>query len=81
MAGYMVGRIVIKDPELFAKYGAGVPATIAKFGGRYLVRGGATEAAEGEEDNRRTVILEFESVERAKEWYHSEDYAELKAMR
>jgi len=81
MAGYMVARITVTDPDLFAKYGAGVPATIAKFGGRYLVRGGDMEAAEGDVDDRRTVILEFESIARAKEWYNSDDYADLKAMR
>ena len=43
MPGYMVGNITVTDPETFAEYGRQVPATVAQFGGTYVVRGGAAE--------------------------------------
>ena len=81
MPGYMVGNITVTDPDLFAEYGKQVPATVAQFGGTYVVRGGAAEKIEGSYDPARIVILQFESVEKAKEWYNSDVYAPLKDMR
>ncbi len=81
MAGYMIGNITVTDPETFAEYGRQVPETVAAFGGTYVVRGGAAEKMEGSYDPVRIVVLQFESVEKAKEWYNSEMYAPLKEMR
>ena len=81
MAGYMVGNITVTDPDLFAEYGKSVPETVAQFGGAYVVRGGAAEQIEGNYDPVRIVILQFESVENAREWYDSDVYAPLKEMR
>ena len=81
MAGYMIGNITVTDPETFAEYGKQVPATVAAFGGTYVVRGGAAEKIEGNYDPVRIVVLQFESVEKAKEWYNSDMYAPLKEMR
>ena len=81
MPGYMVGNITVTDPETFAEYGRQVPATVAQFGGTYVVRGGAAEKIEGSYDPVRIVILQFESVEKAREWYDSDVYAPLKEMR
>ena len=81
MAGYMVGNITVTDPETFADYGKRVPATVAQFGGTYVVRGGVPEKVEGNYDPVRIVILQFESVEKAREWYDSDVYAPLKEMR
>ena len=81
MAGYMVGNITVTDPETFAEYGKRVPATVAQFGGTYVVRGGVPEKVEGSYDPVRIVILQFESVEKAREWYDSDVYAPLKEMR
>ena len=58
-----------------------MPATIAAYGGRYLVRGGATEVAEGEWIPKRVVILEFESAARAKAWLESREYRPLRQIR
>jgi uncharacterized protein (DUF1330 family) len=58
-----------------------VPATIAKYGGKFVVRGGTVETLEGRWDPQRLVILEFESAERAKQWWASEDYREAKQLR
>ena len=81
MAGYMIGNITVTDPETFAEYGKQVPETVAAFGGTYVVRGGSAEKIEGNYDPVRIVVLQFESVEKAKEWYNSEMYAPLKEMR
>jgi uncharacterized protein (DUF1330 family) len=58
-----------------------VPPVIAKYGGRYLARGGRTEVLEGEWIPRRLVIVEFPTLERAMAWWNSEDYRGPKALR
>ena|SRR5690349_14534556 len=81
MAAYVIVDIEIKDPARYAEYARDVPATIAKFGGRYLARGGRTEVLEGTWQPRRLVVLSFDSVERARAWWASDDYAAPKALR
>jgi uncharacterized protein (DUF1330 family) len=58
-----------------------VPPTLKSYGGRFLVRGGNVEPREGNWVPTRFVILEFPSVERAKAWYDSTEYAPAKALR
>jgi uncharacterized protein (DUF1330 family) len=58
-----------------------VPATIAKFGGRFLARGGKCHALEGDWPDCRRVIIEFPSAEKAREWFDSPDYEKPKALR
>lgn len=79
--GYVLAELEVTDPALFAEYGKQVVATIQAFGGRYLVRGGNAERMEGDHPMRRMVVLEFPSVEQAKAWYNSKEYAPLKDMR
>ena len=81
MAGYMIGNITVTNPEAFAEYGKLVPGTVAAFGGTYLVRGGTPDKIEGDYDPVRIVVLQFDSVDRAREWYNSPEYAPLKEMR
>ena len=78
---YFIAQIDVQDPKKFEQYRAGVPATIEQYGGRYVVRGGASEVMEGEWPDRRTVILEFPSVEQAKAWHGSPEYAPLLRLR
>ena len=80
MKGYVLGEIEITDPATFADYGKQVPATIAQYGGKYLVRGGKAEALEGAAP-KRMVVLEFPSVEQARKWYTSPEYARLVTLR
>ena len=80
-AGYLIGDIEVTDPDTFEKYRAGVPETIAAYGGKYLVRGTSGEVLEGPWTPKRLVVLEFESMERAKAWYDSTEYADLKKLR
>ncbi|HEY7753293.1 MAG TPA: DUF1330 domain-containing protein [Steroidobacteraceae bacterium] len=81
MSAYIIAQIEITDPERYADYAKQVPATIAKFGGRYLARGGKAEALEGKLAGKRIAVVEFDSYERAKDWYESQDYAGPKALR
>ena len=81
MKGYVLAEVDVTDPALFEQYRPLAAASIAAFGGRYLVRGGATERVEGDRPPRRFVLLEFDSPERAREWYHSDQYQAAKAVR
>jgi len=81
MAGYLIAEIEVHDPALFEEYRKQVPATIAKYGGKYLVRGGATDTLEGDWAPARLVMLEFPTLEQARKWYHSAEYKPLLAMR
>lgn len=75
MAGYMIAQVNVTDPQKFEVYRGQVGATIEKYGGKYLVRGGETETVEGDWNPQRLVILQFDSIERAKEWYYSQEYS------
>ena len=80
-AGYVIAHIDVTDPEAYRDYVAAVTPIVAKFGGEYVVRGGAAEFHEGEPPGERVVVLRFPSVAAAKDWYHSEEYAPVRAMR
>ena len=81
MAGYVIADVEVTDEALFDEYRKLVPVTVAAYGGKYLVRGGDWEVREGEWMPTRTVVLQFDSVERAREWYDSPEYAAPKQMR
>ncbi len=81
MSAYLIVSFAVSDPERFAGYREAVPALIAKYGGRYLVRGGDVAALEGSFDGRKRVVLEFPSMEAIHEFWNSSDYAEVKKLR
>ncbi|HEY7460836.1 MAG TPA: DUF1330 domain-containing protein [Gemmatimonadota bacterium] len=81
MAAYIIADVSIQDPDRYEEYKRKVPPTIAAYGGRFLVRGGALERLEGKRDHGRVVILEFPSVERARAWWSSAEYGPAKALR
>jgi uncharacterized protein (DUF1330 family) len=81
MPAYIVADIQILDHEAFADYRERVPPVIAAFGGRYLVRGGASEVVEGTWQPRRTVILEFPTMASLKSFLDSPEYRPLRAIR
>ena len=81
MPAYFIVDLEVTDAAGFDEYRKLVPDTIAKYGGRYLVRGGRTETLEGDWQPQRVVVLEFPSVEQAKRWYDSEEYRDPKALR
>jgi uncharacterized protein (DUF1330 family) len=81
MPAYVVCEVEVIDAEAFESYKALAPPTIAAYGGRYLARGGRTDTLEGDRSPQRLVILEFPSLERAREWWESEEYAPAKSAR
>jgi len=81
MAAYVIAEVDVQDGALFEEYRKLVPATIAQYGGKYIVRGGATETKEGGWTPKRVIVLEFPTMARAREWYHSAEYAPALAMR
>jgi uncharacterized protein (DUF1330 family) len=81
MAGYIVADIEITDPDEYQKYAQQTAATIERYGGKFLVRGGRSETLEGDWKTKRIVILEFPSVEQAKTWYDSPEYSAIKGIR
>src|SRR3954470_13021232 len=74
-------RTVEEAREVCPPPGQPAPATIEAYGGRYLVRGGEHEVVEGDWNPERIVVVEFPSVERAREWYRSPEYQEIAPMR
>jgi uncharacterized protein (DUF1330 family) len=81
MAAYVIASVDVTDPAGFEEYRALVPATIERYGGRYLVRGGAHEVLEGAWRPHRLVVLEFPSMAAARRWYDSEEYRHPKTLR
>ena len=81
MPAYVIVQVDIRDPVEYERYKAMAPESIAAHGGRYIARGGHSEALEGEWDPRRVVILEFDSVGRAKQWLDSPEYREARCLR
>lgn len=81
MPAYVVVEIEIQDAQTYERYKQLAPPTIALYGGRYLARGGATEALEGSWQPKRFVILEFPSTQQARAWWGSPEYAPAKALR
>jgi uncharacterized protein (DUF1330 family) len=81
MTAYVLAEIEILNPDGYKEYTTTVPATIAMYGGRFLVRGGKAEALEGDWPERRRVLIEFPSVDAAKRWWNSSEYEKPKAMR
>jgi uncharacterized protein (DUF1330 family) len=78
---YVIVEIDILDPIGYEEYKKQAAATVHQYGGKYIVRGGKTEVLEGDWDPKRIVILEFESIQRAKEWLHCEEYRAPRKMR
>jgi len=82
MAAYVIAQVDINDPERYPEYSKMVPATVAQFGGTFIARAGKSEVLEGDKPlPQRLVIIEFESYERAKEWWDSEEYRAAKELR
>ncbi len=81
MAAYVIAEVNVTDPKLYEDYKKLVPATVEKYGGRFAVRGGTLETKEGGWNPARLVVLEFPTMEQARKWYHSPEYAPALALR
>lgn len=81
MPAYVLAEVEVTNPEGYKGYTAIVVESIQKYGGRFLTRGGAVHPLEGEWPQLRRVLLEFPSVEAARKWWDSPEYAGPKEMR
>lgn len=81
MAAYIIVEVETTDEALMSEYRKHTPGAIAKFGGKFIVRGGKIDVLEGRWNPKRLVVLEFESAARAREWYDSEEYKIPKQIR
>jgi len=81
VSAYVISDLEVLDDELIKTYRLLAQESIAKYGGRYLVRGGQVEPVEGGWTPKAIVIVEFPDMARAKAWYRSADYAEALKVR
>jgi uncharacterized protein (DUF1330 family) len=81
MPAYVIADVEVTDAERYGEYSAQVSATLEPFGGRFLVRGGATEDIEGDWQPKRLVIIEFPSMDAAHGWYDSPEYQAILGIR
>jgi uncharacterized protein (DUF1330 family) len=81
MAAYIIVDINVNEPKEYETYKKLTTGTLANYGGRFIVRGGQIENIEGDWQPERVVVLEFPSVEKAKAWWGSPEYAQAKAIR
>jgi uncharacterized protein (DUF1330 family) len=81
MSAYVVVEIEVLDHEQYETYKELAPPSITQYGGRYVARGGEVTTLEGTWSPKRLVILEFPSLDQAKAWWSSPEYAEAKALR
>jgi uncharacterized protein (DUF1330 family) len=81
MPAYIIGRIQVTDKARYSEYTKVTPDIIAEFGGHFIARGGESVTLEGPEETSRLVIIEFPTLDDAKAFFQSEEYAEAKKLR
>lgn len=81
MPTYIIARVEVTDWTKYREYTQATPAAIARYGGKFIVRGGDILTLEGEPENRRLVVIEFPSMEQAKAFYNSPEYGAAKKLR
>jgi uncharacterized protein (DUF1330 family) len=81
MSAYVISELEVRDPVAIENYRTIAAKSIVQYGGRYLVRGGAANIAEGGPPPKNIIVVEFPSMERLREWYASREYAEALKVR
>lgn len=81
MPAFIIGDVTVTDPERYKDYAARTESTLEPFGGRFVVRGGASEVVEGTWKPGRLVVIEFPSAQAARDWHASERYQEILPIR
>jgi uncharacterized protein (DUF1330 family) len=81
MAAYVIVQVEVTDWDKFKEYLKETPGTIARYEGQYIARGGQTVVLEGGEKFQRVVLIEFPSLQKAKDWYDSKEYKQIKTLR
>lgn len=81
MPAYLIANITVTDPKGYPEYREKVPAVIAQYGGKFLVRGGTLHPVEGNLGVDRLVVIEFPDMDAARRFYYSPEYAPLLNLR
>ncbi|MBT4684825.1 MAG: DUF1330 domain-containing protein [Candidatus Marinimicrobia bacterium] len=81
MAAYLIANIDVQDSTKYKEYIKLTPPIVQKFGGKFLIRGGDYEICEGEWQPKRIIMIQFKSMEKAKEFYHSIEYKKILQIR
>jgi uncharacterized protein (DUF1330 family) len=81
VAAYLIADVDVSDAQAYEEYRQKVPAVIAAYGGRYLVRGGGVLRLEGDAATHRVVVLEFADMAKLKAFYQSPEYRRLIPLR
>jgi uncharacterized protein (DUF1330 family) len=81
MAAYVIAEVEVQDPATYATYTAQTPGVIERFGGRFIVRGGAAESLEGAAPAGRLVVIEFPDLATARRFYQSDEYQAIIGIR
>jgi uncharacterized protein (DUF1330 family) len=81
MPAYLIAEMEVSDPDTYAQYRAKVTEVLAAHGGRFIVRGGTSEAKEGTPPAGRVVVIEFPDMAAARLFYGSPDYQAILPLR
>ena len=81
MTAYVIVDINVTDPIRYEEYKELAAPTVELYGGKYIARGGKTEALEGDWSPTRLVILQFDNMDQARNWVNSTEYSEARALR
>ena len=81
MKAYWIAKVNVGDKETYAEYAKRVTPALAKYNGKFLVRGGKFEILEGKNEYERNVVIEFPSIDIARKFYNSKEYQEAKSFR
>lgn len=78
---FVIAEVEVTDPTTLKKYSETAPQIAASFNGHYVVRGGKIQALEGEPPKGFIVVIGFDNVEKAREWYDSPAYGAIRPFR
>jgi uncharacterized protein (DUF1330 family) len=81
LSAFIVARVDVRDRQRYGEYMLHTPRVVARYGGRFVARGGERVVLEGEDDGLRLVLIEFPSLDHAQAFYNSPEYAEIKRFR
>lgn len=82
MTAYVISEVEVLDEQLADQYRELAGSSIEHYGGRYVVRGASPHVVEGDwPDQQRVIVVEFPTMQRAKEWYNSAEYAQALEIR
>jgi uncharacterized protein (DUF1330 family) len=81
MPAYIIAEVEVTNPAGYEAYRPLAGASIAQYGGKFVVRGGKAELVEGTQEPARIVVIEFADTAAAKRWYNSPEYQEALKIR